>query len=119
MSRQLAHPLPGGVRANASPAQLCRLYKDHTTFDANKLAESYINTWLTISGAVYNARISRDGEPTLTVDGIEGVVLIHCDFGKDSQQQVAVCKRGSPVNIAGKIKEIDGTIIRLGECEFV
>ena len=109
---------PGRVMANISPREFSRLYQDHTSFEADKLVEPYIDTWLSISGTVYNVRISADGTSNLTVDGIDGISLVYCSFGTAFYKQVTICKRGTPVNIRGKIKVVDRTGIQLDECEF-
>jgi hypothetical protein len=107
------------VLANASPAQLSALYQNHTTFDADKLAEAYIDTWVSISGTVYNVRVESTGEAALSVDGVEGVLLIYCVFAKEAKKQVSVYKKGVPVNIIGRINKIDRSSVSLVECEFL
>jgi hypothetical protein len=106
------------IWANKSPAGLTAFYRDHTSFDADKLAEPYIDTWLSISGRVYNANI-ENGIPTLLVDGVEGVSLVQCRFGKEHQKQISIRKKADVVNTSGKITRILGNGISLNECEFV
>jgi hypothetical protein len=106
------------VWANKSPVELTAFYRDHTSFDADNLAAPYIDTWLSISGTVYNASI-ENGIPTLFIDNVEGVSLIQCRFGKASQKKISICKKGDAVNITGKITRIQGSSISLNKCEFV
>jgi hypothetical protein len=68
---------------------------------------------------VYNANIGVAGTPNLSVEGVEGILMAHCRFGKDSAKQVSICKKGNPVNITGKISGINSDSVSLVECEFV
>jgi hypothetical protein len=115
------HPSPDADRVitNLSPAQLCRLYKEHTTYDANKLAESYISTWLSISGGIYNVDIHNNGESRVCVEGVDGPSLVICSFGKQWQKQASIYKKGNSVKVNGKIGRIEASVISLHECEFV
>lgn len=105
------------VFTSVSPEKLCQMYKEHTSYDADRLAEPYLNAWIAVSGQVFNASVEYDG-PNLTLHEVKGVTIISCTFGAQAQQRVLLCKKGDTVSVNGKIRSINQMSLRLFECEF-
>ena len=106
--------------SNATPGDLVQTWRDNTAFQASKLSEIYMGTWMAISGSVYNVKNAfAPGEMRVTVDSLPGVTMVICTFPKGWEQHCAVLRKGDRVNILGKGSEIDSHTVPLEECEFV
>lgn len=108
------------VPTNATPGELAQIWQNHTAVQAKKLSECYIGTWMEISGPVYDVRNAMiTNEIRLTIEGVEGVMLIHCTFQEQWEQRCLVLRKGDAVRVLGQVSDFNQVSVSLEECEFV
>jgi hypothetical protein len=109
----------GRVMANATPSELVGLWEGHTTAQAEKLTESYIGTWLGVSGQAWDVDIESSGQSSrVSIDGVDGVMLVFCHFGAECKQQVSVLRKGNSISVFRQVSAIERSTVSLRECEF-
>lgn len=111
------------IEVNVKPKYLLRLYKGHSSIQADKLAEPYIGKWIRVSGRVYDITDSLGGcrvsfhQRWLDGPGID--LSLTMVFGPEWRDRLSIMKRGTRIKVRGKIKEVNRAWINLTECELV
>lgn len=111
------HP-PRRTRVRLSLEDLTKIYRDHTTIQAKKLAEPYIGGWLEVKGLVSNVTDDASGggyQVSLDIDH----EYVFATFIEEAQEQLPQLQRGEEVTILGRITKIDSYTLALEEAELL
>jgi hypothetical protein len=109
---------PRKTRVRLSLADLTKIYRDHTTIQAEKLAEPYIGGWLEVKGLVSNVTEDVFGggyQVSLDIDH----EYVYATFVEEAQEQLPQLQRGEEVTILGRIARIDSYTLALEEAELL
>ena len=106
------------------PQDLMKIYKDLTAIQANKLAASYVDKWIQVSGIVSDIFPVFDGE-RVQVNlnlGINESALPYFSLTFQSKQwleHLQILPRGHSITANGQIERIGSHGLTLGNCELV
>jgi tRNA_anti-like len=107
-----------------TPKELTDLYRQHMTFQADKLAHDYLGKWMVISGVIDDiSQCRKDGyykvqfKNSIEAFTKEGVVFMY--FSNKWFDRLSVLKRGKKISVLGQIKSIEQIYISLDDCEIM
>lgn len=102
------------IFVDESPASLLKFFEDHTSFQADKLITPYLGKWMKLSNVVISD--VRD-EPFIMGRSEDGCSVL-MEFQKKWAEQVLVLRRGSNIDIIGKIRRVQYCVV-LEDCEIL
>jgi hypothetical protein len=100
-----------------APRELCSVYQDHISVQADKLAEVYIGKWLRVSGTLDDVHHQQDGIHVSLVEYLQPPA-IHATFHDSAGPHLFHLQRNSPISLIGQIKSISAYNVFLGNCEL-
>lgn len=108
---------PSRIFVTTTPKELSKLYEDHLTVNAAKLAEAYLGKWMEVEGRIRDINQTYGGRWVFLERGQDVGVSLKFADGRD-WQAVLVMSRGQTIRVAGRIEVIDWGSVLLGDCEL-
>lgn len=106
------------VMCKLGSLDLCGIYREHTSGQADMLVAPYIGTWLIEQGLVYDTQMGGDKWHVTAYVKPGEYPMLSCDFGKDDRR-IGMLRRNDQVKILGRITSIIATWIYLADCELL
>lgn len=108
---------------DVEPAYLLKLYKDHISVQADKLAGVYVGKWMKVSGRLGNVERFLNSWRVRFEFNLEESVRQGGDVSMffDDEMQVdrlATLKRGDQITVVGQIKPMVAALLILEKCEL-
>lgn len=101
-----------------TPEQLVGIFKGRTSLQGEKLASTYTDKWMILSGTVHDISQRHEGigivfhvtQPWITI-------MMH--FGKEFIEPISALSKGDKVTVRGQIRKIEATLVSLENCQLV
>lgn len=114
------------ITVNVSAEYLTGFFREHTSIQADKLAEAYLGKWMQVSGYVKNVWSSSAGKEYHLIlihqpDKEPKYPSVYCllNFGMEWSERLSVIKRDDPLTAIGKILKVASSDLELSECEVL
>jgi hypothetical protein len=98
---------------------LTGLLEGHTSIQASKVIEPYIDKWMQLSGEVANVGEFRHGSSTVTFINEPLDPNVFMRFNETWIPRLSILRRTNYINVIGKINSIDKFSVILDECELI
>jgi len=102
-----------------TPKALTGVFKNRTTLQGEKLAETYTGKWMIVSGCVED--IEREGERIRVVFKLAELAdpIITMRFEAKFVEPISALVKGDKITVRGKIARIQPSYVSLEDCELV
>jgi len=105
---------------DVTPEYLVGFFHDHTSIQAQKLADAFIGKWMKVSGPIGNVgAFTTFSQVTFSnrrqIDGIVYMFFRNREYVED---RLSVLKKGDKITVLGQIDRIDYDV-QLDNCELV
>jgi hypothetical protein len=95
---------------------LTGLFDEHTSIQAEKLVEAFIGKWVRVSGTVGNVTAIAGGGAKVQLPRDSEHSMVFMRFNDKSV--VEVLKKGDPITVIGKIRQVSTLWLELENCEL-
>jgi hypothetical protein len=104
---------------DVTPEYLAGFFDDHTSIQAQKLADAFIGKWLKVSGPLGNVgSFKYSSQVTFASTSNVMVYMLFRDRAL-VEDTLSVLKRGDQITVLGKIDRIEPLDVQLDNCELV
>jgi len=111
------------VMVNVTPEHLTSFYREgHTSIQAGRLAEAFIDKWMTVSGPIGDVLGSTDVHRMVVFAdrSIHKHNYVNMFFDDKNQfDRLSTLKPGDKITVIGKIAEVNSLEVKLNNCELV
>jgi hypothetical protein len=106
------------VSANITSDNLRTFYRGRTQIEGDRLAEPYINKWITLEDKVTN--ISLKNFPNgYQITCTDNFVYALFDFSNKWKNRIELLRVGDVITVCGKITSVNSSVILLTDCELI
>jgi hypothetical protein len=103
---------------NVTPEYLAGLFDDHTSIQAQKLADTYIGKWMRVSGPLNNvSSFTSSSQVTFAPTGGVSTYMLFRNRAY-VENRLSVLKRGDQITVLGRIDSIERHGVKLDNCEL-
>lgn len=113
---------PGRQFADATPAEMQGVFKEHTTIQAHKLVEPHLGKWVRLTGSLRDVSKWHGTFAQVTLDDYnvmsDVTVFMYFTDKEVVDGRLAALNRGVEMTIVGKVERISASHVDLTECEI-
>lgn len=115
-----ALPPPEKTIVDVRPEELNAFFKDHTSIQAEKLAEAYIGKWMVVTGPLGDVQpFGSFVQVTFSYQEWQRRLVMVYMYFSPANDQLGVLKRNEQIRVCGKIKEVSAAALHLDDCQLV
>lgn len=120
-----ASPVPQKAKRillDKTPAEIVRPFKEHTTMQAERLVEAYLDRWIRVNGEFDDISAPVYEQAVVSFASSRRLILPHVFmyFSDDEAiRHLSTLRRGTPIKVEGRIARISAHEVVLQDCELV